>query len=200
MLMLKKIIVATLLLSAFSFHLSAGQCQNHRHKSSCCSSFQVSLCDPVQSNPSDCDVCGVRLNVLYGKNRNVTGLDVGLVNHATGDVKGLEIGVVNIVEGDFTGFQDGFYNTCKNLSGCQNGIVNHCTNKVNGVQRGFVNQAKDTSGVQWGLINFTRNLNGVQIGLINIQKSRKHFRILPIINIASTRMPKECCSKCGKQH
>ncbi len=49
-------------------------------------SIQLSLFTPFQLFPESDSVTGVRLNLLYGKNASVTGLDWGLVNHSTSGV------------------------------------------------------------------------------------------------------------------
>lgn len=195
----RKTLALSALLLALTLQISAVQC-HQKVADSCYTPVQISLCDPVQTSPNVCDVCGLRVNVIYGKNHNVTGVDLGLINHVTGDMKGLELGAINVVEGEMSGMQTGLFNCCSNLNGVQNGLINVCENKADGVQRGFINQARDVNGLQWGLINISRNLNGVQLGLINIQKSRYHFRVMPIINIAFTRMPKDKCPTCGGCH
>ena len=60
------------------------------------SPVQISLFAPVQIVPMDKSVWGLRLDLIYGKNANVTGLDWGLVNHDTGD--GLQLGLANFTE------------------------------------------------------------------------------------------------------
>ena len=45
--------------------------------------IQLSLLTPVQIFPEQTPIAGLRLNVLYGRNVSVQGLDVGLVNHTT---------------------------------------------------------------------------------------------------------------------
>lgn len=53
--------------------------------------IQLSLVTPIQIFSEDYGITGVRLNLLYGRNATVTGLDLGLVNHTTtGQSKGLQ--------------------------------------------------------------------------------------------------------------
>lgn len=47
---------------------------------------QLALVTPIQIFPEDNSITGVRLNLLYGRNASVTGLDLGLVNHTTTDL------------------------------------------------------------------------------------------------------------------
>ena len=55
--------------------------------------IQLALVTPIQIFPESDSITGIRLNLLYGRNASVTGLDVGLVNHtSTGKFKGLQYG------------------------------------------------------------------------------------------------------------
>ncbi|MGB2768214.1 MAG: hypothetical protein WBC88_00615, partial [Candidatus Zixiibacteriota bacterium] len=45
--------------------------------------IQLALVTPIQIFPEDNSITGVRLNLLYGRNVSVSGLDLGLVNHTT---------------------------------------------------------------------------------------------------------------------
>lgn len=59
--------------------------------------FQVSIFDPIQLFGRDRDVYGLRINAIYGKNRNIYGFDLGLCN-LSGDMYGIQIGMINGVE------------------------------------------------------------------------------------------------------
>ena len=41
--------------------------------------FQLSLFHPVQSHPDDYNVDGFRLDLMYGVNEDVQGIDIGIV-------------------------------------------------------------------------------------------------------------------------
>jgi hypothetical protein len=119
------------------------------------SPIQISLFNPVQIVPETKSVKGVRLNLIYGKNADVTGLDYGLVNQTTGNEGALQIGLVNLA-----------YNS---------------TEDGHGVQWGWVNRSRNMRGLQVGLVNFTETMHGVQVGVANIiQKGKIPF--LPIVN------------------
>ncbi|MCP4631734.1 MAG: hypothetical protein GY855_02330, partial [candidate division Zixibacteria bacterium] len=45
--------------------------------------IQLSLFNPIQIFPETDGITGVRLNLLYGRNTKVIGVDFGLVNHTT---------------------------------------------------------------------------------------------------------------------
>ena len=48
--------------------------------------IQLSLVSPVQMFKSNTAIAGIRLNLIYGKNVSVTGLDWGLVNNTTSGI------------------------------------------------------------------------------------------------------------------
>jgi len=130
---------------------------------------QISLITPVQIFPESDVITGLRLNILYGRNTTVKGLDIGLINHNTSGVsKGLQYGFVGVVDADFVGWQDNAVN-----------IVNH---NFEGFQSGIVNYAHYASGFQLGLVNYAASMKGLQIGLVNIIKQGGAFPVFPIIN------------------
>lgn len=133
------------------------------------SPVQISILAPIQLFDEDTSIEGLRLSLLYGKNYNVTGFDLGLVSHTTGEFKGVQFGFIGISDSDFTGWQD---NT-----------VNWTKGKFKGLQVGIVNYAKNMTGVQFGLVNYAVYMNeGLQIGLINIIKENGAFPFFPIVN------------------
>lgn len=85
--------------------------------------LQIALVHPVQLVDDLEDVNGLRLNVIYGDNFNVSGLDLGLVNKVTGDQKGVQIGLFNDAY-SATGLQVGLFNRTEWLDGVQIGLVN----------------------------------------------------------------------------
>ncbi len=134
--------------------------------------IQLALFNPIQIFDENTSITGLRISLLYGKNKTVSGLDWGLVNHTTSGVsKGVQFGLVGIVEADFIGWQD-------------NG-VNITHGNFEGLQWGLVNYAGSVSGVQLGLVNYASNMKkGLQIGLVNIIKTGGQFPVFPIVNWA----------------
>jgi len=131
--------------------------------------IQIALVTPIQIFPEDNSITGVRLNLLYGRNVSVTGLDVGLVNHTTtGKFIGLQYGIVGLSDSDFSGWQD-----------C---VVNITNQKFEGFQFGWVNYANYLSGFQLGLVNYAKTAKGLQIGLVNIIRQGGQFPVFPIVN------------------
>jgi hypothetical protein len=131
--------------------------------------IQLSLVTPVQIFPEEYRITGVRLNLLYGRNAAVSGLDLGLVNHTTtGESVGLQYGLVGVNDSDFLGWQD-----------C---VVNITNGNFEGFQYGIVNYAGHMSGFQLGLVNYARTAKGLQIGLVNIIRQGGQFPVFPIVN------------------
>jgi hypothetical protein len=145
------------------------------------SPVQIALFSPAQIVSADKSVSGIRLDLIYGKNVNVTGVDWGLVNHDTGTGFAWQAGAVNLVEKDFTGYQEGWVNMTRGeFTGFQSGLYNQ-SQSMNGLAFGWVNVTKHMHGVQVGLLNMTETMHGLQIGVGNvIQKSKVPF--LPIVN------------------
>jgi len=147
--------------------------------------FNVALFNPVQIFPEGDDIRGIRLNLIYGKNANVSGIDVGFIaGHVTGDFKGLQWQPINLVDGKFEGWQNGWLlaRTRGEFQGLQSAAINLGKTRVEGVQFGLVNSASDMSGLQLGIVNLTEQMYGLQIGLVNIIESKDKLPILPIIN------------------
>ncbi len=144
--------------------------------------IQISLFNPIQILPEKESVSGIRINLIYGKNENVQGLDWGLVNHTTGSELAWQVGAFGYVEKDFFGWQDNYFANITNgeFTGFQSGIFNQATT-ANGVEFGLVNVTQNMHGIQIGLLNMTQTMHGLQIGVGNIiQKGKMPF--LPIVN------------------
>ncbi len=131
--------------------------------------IQVALITPAQIFSEDDAIVGIRLNLIYGRNVSVKGLDFGLINHTTsGMTKGWQSGLVGVVDNDFLGLQDNVINVVK--GSCE------------GLQIGPFNYAKDMHGLQLGLVNYAETTYGIQIGLVNIITQNGAFPVFPIIN------------------
>ena len=129
----------------------------------------LALVTPIQIFKSSESIAGLRLNLIYGKNADVTGLDVGLGNHATGKMQGIQYGVVNLAGQGGAGIQWGWVNIDKGGT-------------FTGLQYGLYNEGNQYVGLQLGLVNFAQSTQGLQIGLINIIKKGGWFPVFPIIN------------------
>lgn len=131
--------------------------------------IQIALITPVQIFPEENSISGIRLNLIYGRNVSITGLDLGLVNHTTtGKSKGIQFGIVGLVDSDFVGWQDNWVNVTKG--------------RFEGFQWGAVNYTKNMKGFQLGLVNYAENMYGLQVGLVNIIQQGGAFPVFPIVN------------------
>ncbi|QHI70300.1 LA_2272 family surface repeat-containing protein [Tichowtungia aerotolerans] len=151
--------------------------------------LQLALYPTVQLVPYDGDFAGLRLNII-GANRNVSGVDIGLINQtddifrgvgigavnlSKGNSEGLSIGLINHANGDVKGFQgipfiswwSAFNFVHGQCNGAQGGLFNQAST-LRGVQGGLVNVAYDSKGVMVGLYNYTESFCGLHVGLVNI--------------------------------
>ena len=152
--------------------------------------FQIAFIGPtMQLVDDDEDVRGVRINILYGVNQNMSGLDLGLINRTSGTMTGVGFGVANVADGGFAGWQAGLVNIAKEqFTGLQwsPGSIGSLVNVAEdgeGAQIAWVyNEARNLSGFQLSLVNVADDLYGLQIGLVNIIRSKDEFPILPIVN------------------
>ncbi|MDP8213222.1 MAG: hypothetical protein P9X22_08060 [Candidatus Zapsychrus exili] len=85
--------------------------------------IQLSLVNPIQIVHEGEDVKGVRFNVIYGVNDDVSGIDIGLINKSKGYQKGIQLGIYNSTL-DFSGLQLGLINRTDWLDGIQIGLIN----------------------------------------------------------------------------
>lgn len=165
--------------------------------------FEASLFHPIQIYDENTDIRGLRLNLFYARNNNITGVDFGFLGlgRAHGDFKGVSLNFVgSIVEGDMIGWQNGIYTHTQgefkgfkqgllnrqggDFKGLQYGAVNLADSEVRGVQLGLYNQATDVEGVQLGFVNYTEHLHGLQIGLANINAASDPFYFFPFVNFS----------------
>ena len=128
--------------------------------------IEIALWSGVQIHNQESDISGLRFS-LYGVNRSMSGLDVGVVGRTTGDQQGLFYGFVGITDGDFAGWQAGYFaNITKGrASGVQTGFYNQAGSGAVG-QAGLVNRvADDAVGLQFGLVNTAGSFEGARLGL-----------------------------------
>lgn len=172
------------------------------------SPVSINIVNPVQFPPSDYDVTGLRLSVLWGSHRDVAGLDLGLVgNITTQKFNGAAFsGLFNYTQNNVNayGFQiagltnfnlqktnvygvqlaaGANYNKAESsVVGFQLAALNLTSHtNVYGVQAGIYNRAKKVVGLQVGLVNAADNLHGLQIGLLNFHYTGL-FYVSPILN------------------
>jgi len=148
--------------------------------------FQLALVSPVQLVPPEQSISGLRLSLIYGENRDVTGLDIGLAGRTTGDFLGVQVSVVSLVDGECVGWQHGgFYSrVAGTLTGAQSAFVTQA-HDATGIQWGFVNLAGEMTGLQIGFFNQAQRLHGLQLGLLNIARNAGGHPVLVLVNWAS---------------
>jgi hypothetical protein len=147
-------------------------------------SFQLSLWSPVAVRPETVGIKVFRLNIIYGRNVSIKGLDLGIANHCTGGVsKAWQIGLLNSCEGDFIGWQDGWVVnlTYGKFTGFQSGIYNGVED-AEGLQMGIINRAGSMSGVQLGFVNWCESMYGLQIGLANYIATKETLPFFVFVN------------------
>jgi len=145
--------------------------------------FQLALINPIQLRDESLSILILRLNLIYGKNVSVHGLDLGLFNHSTGGTSvGLQWGLVGYVGGSFAGWQNNVIDIVKErFTGLQSGLYNQM-GQGEAVQYGGVNVANSISGLQLGLINYTQTMYGLQLGLLNVIRQKDKLPVLPLVN------------------
>lgn len=169
----------------------------------------LAVIPPVQFPGEDFTVTGLRASVLWGNQRNVYGVDLGVIGNMTeGENAGISAsGIFNLNRGQTNGVLlqaaglgnfnvgkariyglqiAGILNSNKAESvvgGVQLALLNlgPYTN-IRGLQVGLYNKAHDVVGFQIGVINDADSLHGIQIGLINFHRQGL-FSVAPILNV-----------------
>ena len=147
--------------------------------------INLSLFSPVQILDETESVEAFRLSLIYGKNANMTGLDLSLVGANTGDFLGVAFTGVSLVDGNFTGYQGGWLASVTegNMQGLQAGAYTKAGLGSSGVQFGIINTADDFSGLQLGFVNIAETMrSGLQIGLVNIINNKEKLKVFPFLN------------------
>jgi hypothetical protein len=138
---------------------------------------------------------GIRLNI-YGRNRDVSGLDLGFVHEVTGNFRGVDFGVVSLVDGSATGLQwNWIYSRARGpMHGWSSGILMRVGDRSQGLMTGVVgltegdftgvqlswvfnSVSNHISGVQFGLVNQAADVKGLQLGLVNLTDSMNGLQI-----------------------
>ena len=163
--------------------------------------FALAVVPALETPGPDRDVVGLRINLLAGRHRNVSFLDVGLLAdivdmeaygvtaaglwNSTGSAHGAlqAAGAVNICYGDCYGAQlaGAHSRTEGTCVGLQSAAVCHAQ-AFKGLQIGFINRAGELSGVQVGVVNYAEQSEGIQFGLVNVMPDGR-YPVMPIFNI-----------------
>jgi hypothetical protein len=145
--------------------------------------FQLALFAPAQMFRSHYDVLGFRLSLLYGRNQNLRGFDLGAFNVVEGVGEGLQLGLVANRAGSMSGAQIAAHNHAgESENGCfQMGVVNTAGDII-GCQLGPINIARHVNGTQIGIVNVSQTMTGVQLGLVNIITRSDALVFCPFFN------------------
>lgn len=124
--------------------------------------------DSAQLFGADREVVGLRLNLPYSENVEITGLDLGIAGGG-GTIRGIRLNAINLSDVMSCGFEVGLVNIDEAATGFQLGLVNIVKGQMD--------------GLQIGLFNHVGGLHGVQIGIINIIDSGD-VKMMPIVSWA----------------
>lgn len=140
-------------------------------------------------------ITGLRLNI-YGRNLDMTGLDLGFIHESTGGFGGIALGLASTVKSEMYGLQWVFLysRTGGGAHGWSSGLLSRVDGGLHGIQTSAVsltdgdsvgaqlsfifNESKaDLSGLQFGLVNRAAGIQGVQIGIANFATNMQGLQI-----------------------
>lgn len=144
--------------------------------------FQIGIWPPkYQIVTEDINVSGLKINLPFGGNDSIQGVDLGLAATSK-TTSALQVNVfVNRAHEEFSGLQFAILNQSGNANGVILGGMNVTDDKTKGIQVGVINSSMETRGIQIGLINYTESMTGFQIGLVNVI-TESVVPFFPIIN------------------
>ena len=147
--------------------------------------FQLALYSPAQVFKKETAVKGLRVNILFGKNDSVSGLDIGLFSRSE-KVRGIAISGVNISEESFMGIQTGLYNQTEDSTGFQIGLGQFNSLSFTGLSVGGVAFTDgDVQGMQIGVLgNIAENSLFPQFSLGFSKAKEVPFQIGGLGNMA----------------
>ena len=171
--------------------------------------LSLSVFPPLQFPPDDFTITGLRVSLLWGKHRDIYGLDLGVIGNITTQrfvgiglagganwtkgettILGLQLaGLANInqektnVYGLQAALGANVNTAASRVLGFQLAITNIGTfTDIIGFQIGVYNVAKEVYGMQIGVVNVAESLHGLQIGLMNVHH-KGLIGVSPILNI-----------------
>jgi hypothetical protein len=177
---LKIFLISNMILAGFAAHASNPD-----------SPLGFGIAPPVQFPSEEHSITGIRASLLWGKNRNMHGFDLGLIGNIT-DQEFYGVGIAGIfnwtrgnstfIGGQFAGITN-INSNRSNVYGVQAAIFANIGDftDIYGLQIGIYNRAHEVYGLQLGIVNSCTNLHGVQIGLANFNE-RGPFGVTPLIN------------------
>jgi uncharacterized protein YjbI with pentapeptide repeats len=165
--------------------------------------LQLSVWEPIQLVNSQNSIAGLRFNLLYTDNldmsgltlsagwaktsRNMSGIALGPVNWTNGLVYGFNAGILNYGGSRRVGLDVGMVNIAKgNATGAQLGITNWDFGYFHGAQIGVVNYTGENFvGLGLGAVNITKgDFSGFEAGIVNYVRGTTVGFQLGIFNYA----------------
>jgi len=165
---------------------------------------QLALVEPWQLVDEAVSVEGLRLSLIRGANRDVSGFDLScLATRTLGSLRGLQIAPANDVEGDGSGVQIAFFTSyveggfrglqlsgiagrAGRGTGAQIAAVHSDASVWRGFQISLATRAGEMKGLQIGLLNRARELEGLQLGLLNFNENG-FLPVFPFFNFGASR-------------
>lgn len=149
----------------------------------------INLVTPVQMPSADATIDGLRLNLIYGENFGVNGLDLGLFGCSRANASGLALDLFAArYDFDFTGglFAGLGMAVLGNGTGCELSVIaNYNRGSFTGLQLALLNNNGLFEGVQVGAVNYNKGASkGFQVGLYNNNLNEYHGWSIGGINCA----------------
>lgn len=154
-----------------------------------CTPFELALFAPLQVPSTAYDVKGLRLDLIWGINHDVYGLDLGLAGYATGNARGLQITGFNFIDRTFAGAQFGALANIVsgNAYGLQlAGVFNYDLDLFMGAQIALVNDNRNFYGMQLGGLNWNWGYSkGFQLSLLNVNENEFTGMSIGAVNVGT---------------
>ncbi|HYV94685.1 MAG TPA: hypothetical protein VE978_23120 [Chitinophagales bacterium] len=128
---------------------------------------------------------GISFSGLLGDNWSANGLLLAGIAQLNDNFNGVSISGIIGLSDHANGFA--ITGVCQRVDSVFNGLsisggwIN--AENFNGASIAPFNIIKKGHGLQAGVLNKANEFKGIQLGLLNINKGKKHFRVMPLINI-----------------
>lgn len=134
--------------------------------------FQLALYNPIQLVDECRGIKGFRLNFFYGKNTDVSGIDLALGVNNSVNFSGIQIGTMNSTGVQLIPFQPPLLLPASSANGIQIALLMNTSNSFSGIQIGAANLDYGESGLVGVQTAFVLNgavgrIKGIQLGAIN---------------------------------
>lgn len=148
---------------------------------------EIAFAAPLQIPWWSCDVEGLRLNLISGRSRSVTGLDLGFFGAADEDFRGLAVDAAGLVGGNAYGASIAALGNAAIGNACGlmvAGAVNYVRGDFAGLQLAAANIDGSFIGCQLGVVNRNSGMaTGCQLGLWNSNRTESSIWSLGAVNV-----------------